>query len=110
MNTTYSTVAEAQAAYDEARARVDAARAAAKQAARDEAVALDDAGDAHREVQRLEAVEGRNALAVGTRVHHRSDPAITGTVVPNDGSGIAVAGDLSGQTSHGYAPGEWIAL
>lgn len=103
------TVADAAARATAAAEELTAARQALRAAEeRVEVAAI--AAEHHRvELLRAEAATASDSLPVGARVRHRDFPAMVGTVMESDGTGLAVSGP-SGDTSYGYGPGEWVAL
>jgi hypothetical protein len=101
---------EARAAYAAAIAATEAATEAIDAANRAYEIAVTNAQIAHHAVLAAEAAEAADSLPVGTVVRHRTYRDMTGVVVPNDGTGIAVRQDDFDTVKHGYGPGEWVAI
>lgn len=108
--TTIPTQAEAQAAYQAALENVTATATAARVAADAALDAQLAEAEAYKVLLRANAAAESNTYPVGTRVRHRRWAELHGTVMPSDGTGVAVQQDATGETAYGYSAEEWVKL
>lgn len=102
-----STIEDAQARYDATVTAITNARKAIEDAEKAIHDAEIEQRKAHQDLLAARAAASADRYAPGTRVRHHHFTEITGTVVKNDGTGIAVIADGQDEPRGGYSADEW---